>query len=138
MKKAFSVIGIIIGALIIALGMYIIFVFEIHSGASYKGSNTSSYKFGADFYTEEYAATKNASDNVNELGEFAESTVNSITRIVYDIKNLVGIFVSLFGGAVFCFFFCKLDESNDKKYYKQLILSKQESPKEISNQLPEL
>lgn len=138
MKKAFSVIGIIIGALIIALGMYIIFVFEIHLGGSFEGNSTSSYKFGADFYTEEYAATKNAADNINELGDFAESTVNSITRMTYDIKNLVGIFVSLLGGIVICFFFCKLDESNDKRFYKQLLLSKQESPKEISNQLPEL
>ena len=54
-KRIFDVIGIIAGILIIVYGVKL-------SDNGYYGTLTSDAIFGADFYTEQYAATKHAAE----------------------------------------------------------------------------
>lgn len=60
-EKTFNLIGLILGIAIIIVGIY----FLAAPAASYMVSYCA---FGADFYTEQYAATRAAANNLHELG----------------------------------------------------------------------
>lgn len=103
MKKKFSIAGIVVGVLIILLGLYLAFGY---SDYVFNGSSTYSYTFGADYYTEQYAATENAADNILALGNYL--------RYVIDFLFVaVGLLFSAMGGAVVCYFGCKLADVNE-------------------------
>lgn len=91
-KKVFSIIGIIIGCIMLFMGVF-------HQTPSFDGGTMSTYtSFGADFYTEEYQATAQAATNVYNLGQFEE-----------EIFDMALIFAGLI---VICYFGCKLGEAS--------------------------
>lgn len=100
MKKVFSLIGIVIGIAIIIFGIRLASI-NIYG---YSGSYTSSYTFGADYYTEQYAATRNTANNLDNFAEYAE-------RVVEKTMPCIGVIVALFGAAVSCFFGCRFADS---------------------------
>ena len=65
MKKEtiFNLVGIILGIAIIIAGIFII----KNPAETWSTSSVDSYRFGADFYTEQYAAT--TARNIDSLGE---------------------------------------------------------------------
>ncbi len=89
MRKTFSTVGMILGIVIVVMGLYLAFGFS----SSYNGTSTSSYSFGADYYTEQYQATENAADNIMALGEYQEKLVDFSFKII-------GLIVSAFGGVI--------------------------------------
>ena len=62
--KSNCIFGIVIGLLIVAAGLYLAFGFS----GSYIGNDSGTAEFGADFYTYQYRATRNAATNVENLG----------------------------------------------------------------------
>ncbi len=64
--KSNCIFGIVIGLLIVAAGLYLAFGFS----GSYIGNDSGTAEFGADFYTYQYKATRNAATNVENLGLF--------------------------------------------------------------------
>ena len=100
MKKNFSITGIVIGIIIVIMGLVMVF----GSGAyGYRGDYTSSARFGADFYTEQYAATQNAANNIMDFGNYFEDFFVFVVRVF-------GFFISAIGGLAICYFGCKLGE----------------------------
>jgi len=70
-EETFNIMGVIVGIIIIVAGCYVI----LNPAETYSTSPLNSYTFGADFYTEQYAATKTAAgnaavaaNNLRELG----------------------------------------------------------------------
>jgi hypothetical protein len=129
MKKFFSVVGIVLGIVIIILGLYLAFG---HKSFKYTGAETLGYVFGADFYTEEYSATENAADNILALG-------NYLAEVTKFILFVIGLLFSAFGGVIVCHFGCKL--SNAKNNQKNPAVSGTIEPEaliETSEELPEL
>lgn len=69
--------------------------------------STEGYQFGADYYTEQYAATKNASDNVARVGNYLEKTINAAAAGV-------GVLLLGLGLADIAYFGMKLAAENEK------------------------
>lgn len=113
MKRVFSIIGVIIGILMIVLGLKL---YGNINAISYNGSLTSGYTFGADYYTEQYAATKNTADNVNALGSYVENSIKAT-------GSTVGLFISLLGCVVICYFGSKFEIDKAKKQISEKIIT---------------
>ena len=126
-KNTFAVFGILIGLAMVAVGVII----SVQSRPAFSGHSTSSAKFGADFYTDEFEATKNASDNVMEVGRFINKAYDSSV-------TFLGIFVSLIGGAVVCYFGCKINDSKAVTVNSIPIPASNIPDKTMSEDLPEL
>ncbi len=90
-KRIFDVIGIIAGILIIVYGVKL-------SDNGYYGTLTSDARFGADFYTEQYAATKHAADNINSVGQLIDKICDSMKSL----SVVFGIAVVAYFGDRFC------------------------------------
>ncbi len=102
MKKAFNVIGILAGIVIIICGLYLIFQFDVH----YLGDLAYGYTFGADFYTEQYSATMKAANNIKELGEYLDE--------VFSFASIgMGLITASIGAAITCYFGSKLCDMNE-------------------------
>ena len=130
MKKNSSIAGIILGIVIIALGFYLAFGYD---GYPFSGTRTMGYTFGADYYTEQYAATENAANNVLELGKYFQG----ITEF---ILATVGLIVAAFGGVISCYFGCKLADIKNPPVAAPTapITVKEETPEEVAEELPDL
>lgn len=102
MKKKFSIFGIFLGLVVAFIGLCLILGFK----ENYHGSTTLSYSFGADFYTEEYNATENAANNIEELGYYFENVIKFVLKVM-------GFLVIALGGVIICYFSCKLAEVNN-------------------------
>lgn len=140
MKKAFSIIGIIMGALIICLGLYIVNVSGVID--TYTGAFTSSHKFGADYYSYQYAATVDAADNVKALGKYISHNAEFGYKVL-------GLFVAFLGATIICVFGCKLGEAFEKNASNNVkpnadsnnvkpIIVNTETPEQVDEELPEL
>ena len=127
MKKIFCAAGLILGVLIIAMGYKFGHDFE----ERFHGTSTTSYSFGADYYTEQYAATKHAADNINSLGDYYQEVTE------FGIKSISG-FVMAFGGVVVCYFGCGLFDTLKTKKETASVVVKNETTKDISEELPEI
>lgn len=101
MKKTFSMAGIGVGIAIMILGLVLAFSKTV----SYSGEVPLDYSFGADFYTEQYGATRDAAINVNRLGNVVEDGFNIFTRFT-------GLFITFSGAATVCYFGVKLSETS--------------------------
>lgn len=124
MKKGFSLIGILIGGFIIALGAYILIYRVQYYENTAEKSSLNSITFGADYYTEQYRATK-------EIAEYLCDTRNTMAELPYLLP--AGIFTILFGFATMCYFGCKYGEAKKEEEMEYYKLKEQES-----NKLPEL
>ena len=80
----------------------------------YGGTSTKDYAFGADFYTEQYTATKHASDNIIELGEYMSDAMKSQMEVFGGFAMAFGIIVALIGGVITCYFGCKMYGTESK------------------------
>ena len=105
MKKNFCIIGMAMGAIIVVLGLYYAFGYN---GYTFSGSSSASYTFGADYYTEEYTATRNAANNVLGLGANYRDAMKFTFRTI-------GFVISALGGVIICFFGYKLEEAKKHK-----------------------
>ena len=127
MKKTFSIIGIILGIVIVVVGLYTAFGFKGY----YSGTSTSSYTFGADFYTEQYTATEHAADNILSVGHYLDDVVEFAFKAI-------GLFIAVLGGTITCYFGCKLADVKNPQITSAPITVKQESQAEVSEELPEI
>lgn len=97
MKKAFSIIGMLCGAAMAGLGLYMAFGFTYY----YSGSTCDLYTFKADFYTEVSQSSAKAANNIFDLGGFI--------NVSYDFFFLVfGLIVVTLGCAILCYFACQI------------------------------
>lgn len=95
-KKNFSIIGMILGAAIIAFAVIMLFTHDIHPDATYLSKLT----FGGDYYTEQYNATRVAAAELEQIGW------NMRNLFEYSCFLLMG-----FGGLIVCYFGVKLGEA---------------------------
>ncbi len=90
-KRVFSVIGMIIGCVMVFYGVF-------DKTPNFNGETKSSYTaFGADFYTEVYQASATAANNLDDIG-----------HLMCDLINMTLVFSGL---VVICHFGCKLGET---------------------------
>ena len=127
MKKKFSISGIVVGVIIVFIGVYTIFGFRM----SYIGARPSSCTFGADYYTEQYGATRNAANNIAELGEFIDESSDFAFRII-------GLVIIAFGCVTICYFGCQLADEVDPPLPPAPIIIKQDAQKNFEDELPDL
>lgn len=98
MKKIFCICGIIVGIVMIIFGI---------NAATFSGGMSfefpEGYTFGADYYTEQYGATRAAAINVAYLGRFTQEAM------IFGI-SFMGKALAVIGAAVICFFGYKLGD----------------------------
>lgn len=123
MKKTFSIIGILSGIAVIVFGVTL-----LTKEFSYSFNRPLiEYSFGADFYTEIYAATFDAANSLYSIGQLLE-----------DIAGLVahgfGYLLIAFGLFDICFFCTRMEDASE--YSVEAINSKltaiQDNLKKIS------
>ena len=110
MRKLASLMGIVLSAVMILLGILIL------AGAilNFDGDTPSYTTFGADFYTYSYRATRYAANNVDALGEFAQGAVG----LGVMLAGAAGVLLSLYGlGAA--------QESEQKRTLLMALIQKQ-------------
>ena len=103
-KKLVSLIGIVLGVVVIVMG---ILVMAGVFGGDASGAGTSPYNydsgyasFGADFYTY-------VSNNAAEAASAARTVASNLVRIADLLKNALGILTIAFGAFMCCFFALK-------------------------------
>lgn len=101
MKKFFCIAGMLVGVAFLIVGIYML----TGVGESFSYSRTPDYQFGADYYTEQYAATRNASDNIVSVGKL-------LSREFETGMQVLGLVVMCFGAGVICYFGCKISEKS--------------------------
>lgn len=89
-EKTFNLIGIILGIAIIIAGISIM----KNPAETWSTSSVDSYRFGADFYTEQYAATRAAAHN-------AAATARNIDSLGEKLAQYTGL-AFIFSGALVC------------------------------------
>ena len=89
-EKTFNLIGIILGIAIIIAGISIM----KNPADTWSTSSVDSYRFGADFYTEQYAATRAAAHN-------AATTARNIDSLGEKLAQYAGL-AFIFSGALVC------------------------------------
>lgn len=89
-EKIFSLLGILLGIAIIIAGISIM----KNPAETWLTDSVDSYRFGADFYTEQYAATKAAAHN-------AAVTARNIDSLGEKLAQYVGL-AFIFSGALVC------------------------------------
>ena len=88
-----------IGLLIVAAGLYLAFGFS----GSYIGNDSGTAEFGADFYTYQYKATRNAATNVENLGLFTRDVAQFGFRASYCYCHFVYLAFPVFSAfGAFC------------------------------------
>ena len=97
-RKTFALIGVIIGFVTIIIGI----VFMATPPESFSTHSVGTARFGGDYYTEEYAATKAASDN-------AAIVANNIRELGKANARYAGTFFIILGLIVILFFGEKYD-----------------------------
>ena len=93
MKKVFSIIGIVVGTIIIIMGVVL---YDMKAG----DSNISRAEFGADYYTYSYNAARTTAENVYALSIIVQYGISFL---------LIGI-----GATSICFFGCQLADATKK------------------------
>lgn len=104
-NKLFPGIGILAGVVMIVAAIMIGTIPT--RDIEFNSISTEGYQFGADYYTEQYAATKNASDNVARVGNYLEKAINAAAAGVCVL--LLGL-----GLADIAYFGMKLAAENEK------------------------
>lgn len=94
-EKMFNLIGIILGIAIIIAGISIM----KNPAETWSTSSVDSYRFGADFYTEQYAATRAAAHN-------AAATARNIDSLGEKLAQYTGL-AFIFSGALVCLTYVK-------------------------------
>lgn len=89
-EKMFNLIGIILGIAIIIAGISIM----KNPAETWSTSSVDSCRFGADFYTEQYAATRAAAHN-------ASTTARNIESLGEKLAQYAGL-AFIFSGALVC------------------------------------
>ena len=123
--KIFNIIGIVIGIVIIIFG----FNFISSPAESYSTDRAESVKFGGDFYTYQYEATRIAAGNT-------AVTANNIRELGEKLSEYAGMFF-IFGGALVVLHYSK-ELAVDGKAVKNTVYIPSEDnpvPEEI---IPEL
>ena len=88
-EKTINLIGMILGLAVIVLGIVLIFT----PAKTYSANSVKSITFGADFYTEEYNATKVAAGN-------AAVTANNIRELGKKVALYVGLAFVIAGAVI--------------------------------------
>mgnify|MGYP007122620712 CR=1 FL=1 len=94
-EKMFNLIGIILGIAIIIAGISIM----KNPAETWATHSVDSYRFGADFYTEQYAATRAAAQN-------AATTARNIDSLGGKLAQYAGL-AFIFSGALVCLTYVK-------------------------------
>lgn len=113
MKKAFSLIGIISGLVVILLGILVMTgVFGARTDYASSASYTydSGYAtFGADFYN--YVV-----NNAEEAASASRTVASNLNSIAGFLKTVCGIMLMAFGLFMVCLFGCKLEKKTSAQY----------------------
>ena len=89
-EKSYNLMGIIVGIIIIIAGILIMFT----PADSYTTRSVKSYTFGADYYTEQYAATEAVVGNT-------AVTANNLRELGAKLAQYVGL-AFVFSGILVC------------------------------------
>lgn len=89
-RTIFNVLSIIVGIAMIIVGVN----FNSNPAGKWTGSSPTSYTFGADYYTEQYEATRIAANNIS-------ATARTIGNLSEKLANYVG-FAFIFAGILVC------------------------------------
>lgn len=97
MRRIVSVIGILVGAFIIFIGLTM-----VSGGYSWTSTETigEPIQFGADFYTEIYSVTKDVGNAVNNVVE----ATNSLGSVMSDVAYGIGWLIVSLGAIDVCAF----------------------------------
>ncbi len=90
-QKLVNIIGVCVGIAIVIAGFQVIASGNISIGIQH----ISSYTFGADFYTEQYAATTSAVNELNEIAQGLTEGINILIRACGSIISAIGASLSL-------------------------------------------
>lgn len=90
-QKLVNIIGVCVGIAIVIAGFQVIASANISIGIQH----VSSYTFGADFYTEQYAATASAVNELNEIAQGLTEGINILIRACGSIISAIGASLSL-------------------------------------------
>lgn len=105
MNKTAKIIGIVVGALIIVMGLYmLIAAMSTSTNTSYSNTYTIDYSFGADFYTEMYGVTYDAVGQLNKIANGLESSFDKTLPLLQIIAMGIGMLIIAIGAAVTAFF----------------------------------
>lgn len=91
-KIVFSVFGVILGIVILIMGI----VTMNTKPNDYSTTSTDSYTFGADFYTEQYKATKHAADNAKATANNVRELGSTMATCFGTLLLATGLLVSFF------------------------------------------
>lgn len=118
-KQIASIIGIVVGVIIIIIGFSIQGTNVDSSPYLLSSSSTigSSIKFGADFYTEIYAVTQDVGEAVNSaqrnIGGSVNNAQRNICQAIESICNAIGWLIVVLGMFNICYFVNKLFDAED-------------------------
>ena len=108
MKKTFSILGMISGAIVIVLGVLLLSgVFGGNTSSNYDAGylyNKGYATFGADFYTY-------VTNNAAEAASASKRAANNLNQIANVIRSGMGIFLMGFGMLTVCLFAGKIGET---------------------------
>ena len=90
-QKLVNIIGVCVGIAIVIAGFQVIASANISIGIQH----VSSYTFGGDFYTEQYAATTSAVNELNEIAQGLTEGINVLIRACGSIISAIGASLSL-------------------------------------------
>ena len=124
-NKFFYYVGILAGAIFIFIGAF--FIGKSGSRKSYLYADDA--KFGADYYTCQYEATKYAANNLAMIGNRIDGWINNF-YIGFGSGSIA------FGLVVIAYFGSKLADFNNKS--SEHIIVKENSIKKTEVELPEL
>lgn len=126
MKKTLNTVGVLVGIVVMILGVYILFTPAEH----FYTDSAKSYKFGADYYTEQYEATRIAAQNT-------AVTANNIREIGNKLAQYAG-FAFIAAGAIITIEYLKKMNEKDEVVVMQAAPALQAVEEKPAEELPEL
>lgn len=104
MKKKLCITGIVLGVLLTVIGLK----FALTGKINYDGEIPSDYSFGADYYTEQYATTRDTAIDIVKVG-------NCIEKEFHMMFQLSGFTVAIMGLIVSCYFGMQFSDIKEKE-----------------------
>lgn len=110
MGKKSRFVGIGLGILMVIFGILLVASTEELAFDTFSHADTA--VFGADYYTEQYDATRIAANNIGVLGRNMEMMFEQLQSIF----RCIGFSISAFGGVIIYYFSMKLSEKKSSDY----------------------
>lgn len=94
MKKKFCIAGMILGIILTIYGLS----FSLGKSVHYNAETPLDYSFGADYYTEQYAVTRDVALNVARAGNTFENGMNFMITFSGNVTAAMGLIVVCYFG----------------------------------------